>query len=451
VSLFERYILSCDATGFPIVITHVVSYTTLPTIAELHERVSEAQARLPLLRAYISGAYTRKPAFAVREKPFEPAEIVKECEPIGDEMAVLETELRIMCVRKAGDDTPLWRVAVYPGFVAVSCNHVVADGRGSLALLNAMVAPRDDPLSVYKLAKEDGTHKSYDATVMLRAGIGMLTKSIWRELVIPVLPQSVQRRFTRNDPWPGVCDVSPLGRDWGILAASVDADTLAKLAAVGKQRGIKTLHPMIETAYTAAVWAVFHANKPFQFVSNTPRSDRDVAKGHSAITSLYVSLLTRQHEFRGLDDLWGLARNSATFLRSSAADAVARQTLSMLKFIPDPEPKNDTTGWMKYLTDRASCPSPFFEGIMVSNLGRFQLPPNATDHVWGQASHPSAFAIGANVIGHAKGVRLTTIFWDSVPANSSQIDQMHRVWEKLMVLMADGAEGNVEELTRKCM
>ncbi|BEI81223.1 hypothetical protein CcaverHIS002_0203830 [Cutaneotrichosporon cavernicola] len=450
LSLFERYVLACDETGHPMIITHVVSYSKLPSLDELQERVLEAQSRLPLLRSVISGAYTCKPTFAVREQPFKPTEIVYECDAVGDAMAVLVAELKIMRARKAGAQTPLWRIGVYPGLVAVTCNHVIADGMGSLGLVAAMTAPRDDPLSVYALHMEEGTHRTYDETVMLRAGLGMIVKALWRELVIPILPRFIQRWVTRSEPWPGLCEASPLGRDWSILGASVDADTLGRLSAVGKQKGVKTLHPLIETAYTAAVWAVFHTDKPFHFIANTPRSDRNTSKGHSSLTGLYTSLFIRNHEFRARDDLWDLARDSAAFLLSPSAGVVARKIVSMLRFIPNTE-KNGTTGWMKYLTDRASCPSPFFEGIMVSNLGRFRLPPDAIDHIWGQACHPSSFAIGANVVGHTKGLRLTTVFWEGVPADSAQIAQVHRIWEKLICLMADGEEGTVEELTRRCM
>ncbi|GMK57073.1 hypothetical protein CspeluHIS016_0309130 [Cutaneotrichosporon spelunceum] len=456
LSLFERYALACDETGHPMAIAHVVSYTTPPPLDELHDRVRVAQARLPLLRSVITGAYSSKPAFAVRAQAFEPTEIVHVHSHEGtagememDAMDVLRAELRLMRTRKVDAHAPLWRIGLYPRFVAVTCNHVVADGMGSLALLAAMTAGREDPRSVYALAEEDGAHTSYDETVMLWAGLGMLARTLWRELIVPALPLAIQRWATSSEPWPGVC-ASPLGSEWAILGASVDADTLTRLSAVGKQKGVRTLHPLIDTAYTAAVWAVFNADERFHFIANTPRSDRKPELGHSAITGLYTTLFLRDHGLGASDDLWEIARDSAAFLLSPSAGADARRTVSMLRFVPGTT-KSGTTGMMQYLTDRASCPSPFFEGVMVSNLGRFTLPPGATDHVWGQACHPSSFAIGANVVGHAGGLRLTTVFWEGVPADNAQVARVHRIWERLVGLMADGVEGTVGELTQKCM
>lgn len=432
-------------------ITHVVTYSSLPTLDELHARVREAQQRLPLLNAIPEGARTRSPMLVVSE-PFDASDIVENCAGVGDATSVLKAELGRMQARKPHE--PLWRVGVYPaskgGYLALSCNHVLMDGRGSFRLLSALTASRDDPTSIFALPAEDGKHASYDATVMTAAGLGLLLKSVWREVIIPILPIWLQRVFTGNDPWPGVVD-SPLGHEWDILSAGVDADTAARLSKVGKEKGIKTLHPLIKAAYTAAVWAVFHTDEPLHLISNTPRSDRDLAMGHSAITSVYTSLLNLDHEVRGTDDLWTLARTAATFLRSKQADSVARQTFSMLRHLPDPKPKNGVTGWMQYLSDRAHCPAPFFESVMVSNLGRFALPEAATDYIWGQANHPSAYALGASVVGHQAGIRLTTNFWEGVPADSAKIENLHRIWERVVGLMADGTEGTIEEITRKCM
>lgn len=314
-------------------------------------------------------------------------------------------------LRVSANGTFLWRIVRYTshsslqlGFLAVTINHVISDGKSGLALFDGLLDSASGPASAESHADEHFP-PSLESTVDTRPGYRYMTNVIWNELIVPKLPSFISARVKQAPSWPGR---PPLIREARRSYAyiSLDATQTSNLKANGKCHQVDTLHPILEMAAVVALWSTFNAS---EIVCSTPISIRDTARGHPSITGNYVgNLETRHGSANGDDDFWARTRECSTWLKSDSGRRQAISAMGMLAHIPDGlndvEPSSSTpTGWESFLVDKMSrAPSTSLE---VSNLGYVRLSPSAESVTFAQTPSP-ATPVVVNAVGHPNGLSL---------------------------------------------
>ncbi|KAL1409318.1 hypothetical protein Q8F55_003299 [Vanrija albida] len=454
LTLFERYALATANTGNPMIINYVVQYPAaeIPAVqARLPDRIAYLQEQLPMLSARLVDTQTTKPGW--RAGPAWPTAAVLAAAgtppPQHGESELAAIQRAELERFRAHDFAagPVWSVRVFTtpdsahGYVSFITNHVVVDGTGALRLVTHLLSAAAPTIPAEPFA----SRAVYEKTHPIKPSVGFLLPVLWREIIVPNLPGFLQRKFSKGEPWPGIFE-SPLGKKLDMALAGIPADVVAKLKTAAKARGVATLHPVVQTAFAAAVWAVFHSDTEpaLRFVTNVPKSERNMDKGHSSI-GVYVALLESGGVMSGAQQFWAHARAEAKTLKAPRTLAKGRMVVGLLGWIPDtgvqPAPKGvegTTTGYERYLYERSTASAPFFESLMISNLGLWSLPEGATDGIWGQSNHPCALALGSSVYSHDGGLRCSTTFWEGAPATRAQVEHVHTVWMRLLERAADG-------------
>lgn len=466
--MHERYCLMRQNVGYPPIILHIVAYpvAALPSAQDLEARVNELQTALPMLHPRLADPHTNHPSYAQGDA-YPASDIVHETTftPVADKDAEsIEVYRTAMNSFNSLDPTsnPLWRVTLARpaddgdrAYLTLALNHLIADGRGSTLLLRVLTEDLGRPSAV---AQEDwATPTRFDDTISISPRVGFLLPIVFRELLLPKFPKFVQRPFLSGDPWPGQqVNGTPLEAEWDILLFSIPAERVGALKAAGKANGVRTLHPLLKMAYTAALWRVFGAGQPLHLAASTARDERDQALGHAPITHNYVSLIDWDVTLAPTDKFWARAREVAKKITSQAGIDEGRMTLGLLKHIPDPDvdasaPDFDPTrptGWEKYFVERASSSTPFRESVSLSNLGLIKLPPGAIEAWWGQTATFGA-AIMVNVIGHEGGVRISSAF-RIVATDKERTAKLHAVMQQILDRIAAGsvaADDTVDAVT----
>ena len=282
----------------------------------------------------------------------------------------------------------------------MTLNHVISDGKSGLALFIALTSGTAGSETLVQVQFPP----SLESTVDTRPGYRYMANVIWKELVIPKLPNFLAAAVRQAPCWPGR---PPAARNASRSYKHVflDAVQTVNLKANGKRHRVDTLHPILEMAAVAALWITFGAT---QIAHSTPISLRDVARGHPSLTGNYVGILESVFSVNSEDDFWEQARAFSTWLRSDTGREQAISAMGMLSHIPDglndvvsdsPTP----TGWETFLLDKvARTPSTSLE---VSNLGYTRLPPSVEGVTFAQTPSP-ATPVVVNAVGHPNGLSL---------------------------------------------
>ena len=374
-------------------------------------------------------------------------------EPSPDRIKEKETVLfdAIEQVEKADIHDPLWRTSTYtsptelgPAYLTVTADHALVDGRGLQLLVLALLCS-----DIAHLPSETLSDVAvFEDTIDIRPSYTHLVPAIWRQLLLPLLPHLVQNVFRNPPAWPSdEFKVGPTKVSGGKSLIDIEIDLVNRLKAVGKHRGVQTLHPIVKVAYLFATWSVFgrkHGDKatPFLLDSTTPRSERSPKLGHGYCTGNYVSSFSHHASFTESNDFWVEAVKVATNLTSASGQRFALGQMGLLAYLPDPDPATNTlepgpTGWENYFYALSEGLKPFMASISVSNLGYVNLPDGADDLIWSQGSSPFGPAIAANVIGHERGIRIVAVWREGSAVTRKQVDEMHRVYRKILERLTD--------------
>lgn len=353
----------------------------------------------------------------------------------------------------------LWRIVRYtsdsslqPGFLAVTINHVISDGKSGLALFNALLSAPDSDTVVVENSSDKGFPPSMESIVDCRPGYGYMSKVIWNELVVPKLPSFIADAVKQVPAWPGR---PPSDREVhrSYRLVSLDPSQTAKLKANGKRHGVDTLHPILEMAAAVSLWLTFGA---CEIATNTPISLRDVSRGHPIFTGNFSSNLESRISCSstGNDDFWQRAREFGMRLKSDAGRRQAISAMGMLAHIPDglndvPSDSPTPTGWETFLVDKMTrAPGASFE---VSNLGYTPLPQSTRSVTFAQTAN-LALPVCINAIGHGSGLSLL-IGWRAGAYAQGDLDggDFAKVFENVLSLLArdegDDAQDSNDRLT----
>ncbi|KAI5895068.1 uncharacterized protein SCHCODRAFT_02222986 [Schizophyllum commune H4-8] len=469
LSLHERFSLMRRNLSFPQPLTALIAYpaASLPTADFLSRRITELQEHFPLLRCEVVNAKTREPAFQQRATSYAPEEILRQAsftlvegsDGTQEKERILYNELDRMT--REDLTRPLWQVTLFTpsspsdrGYVALSADHILIDGKGLALLTQALLAPDISSLPTETLAQIP----LMEDTIDIRPPYSYLLPVVWQELLVPKLPSFLQSYVAQPKPWPGSnIQRSPAECEWGLSLLELAPSLVDALKSAGKVHEVKTLHPILKAAHFVAMWAVLAHNSPdipFPLKANTPRTERKASLGHAYCTSNYTASTDVQVQLKASDDFWATARYVAHALGSPEGIQNGRYNMGMLSFLPDPIPdpaKADTdrpTGWEEHFYGKLHGSDPFGGSLEVSNLGYAALPEGAEDLLWSSASWPCAPVLNANVVGHGNGLRIVTVWREGAAVTKEQVKEVEKVLRRVLERVAgnEAQESKLKDL-----
>ncbi|WVQ84984.1 hypothetical protein IAT38_007148 [Cryptococcus sp. DSM 104549] len=468
-TLHERFSLARRNAGFPPMITIAASYPSAaaaPTDAFLQKRVLELQEHFPLLNARMEGYRTTAPFQVLREKPWAPEDILSESTYVANEDSTVELERVIAregedAIHEDIDALPLWQVRRLTSppkdtvYIALTADHCVTDGRGILVLFDALLSPDISSLPFEKLE----AITRFEDTVPTKPSLAHALPIVFQHFILPYLPSFIQPYLAPYIAWPHTLIRGP-PTSFPPLSSlvSLSAPLISALKTTAKSHGVSTLHPVLKTAYSLAIYSRFRYTLPPPFIvrASSPRSERDPALGHAYCTANYVSSHRLDIQFGPAEDFWSYADKVAKDLRNPGAIARGRMGMGMLAHIPDgvvdpPHPTDAAhrpTGWESFFLDEADSDKPYGETLSFSNLGYARLPAGAKDMAWGQLPSPFAAAVATNVMGHEGGVKVMTVCMDGAAVGKDDVKELEKVFVQVLERLVEG-KTRMEELLAK--
>lgn len=461
MTLHERFSLTRQTIGHPTIITAALSYpsaSAAPSPAYLHDRIATLQAHFPLLYAQLHDVETRAPYFLPRDAPWHADAIFAEAPLESDSDDELGSAINQELYRFERADLwagPLWSVRLLTAesgraYLVLSTMHTIVDGRGTQLLLLALAG---EPEQLPTDAWNDFTRA--DDTINIKPSLGFLLPVAWRELVFPKLPWLLQSALSytplrgTSPIWPLVKEAadapkkpSPIDCQSETRFVSLEPALLAALKERGKAEGVSTLHPLLEAAVFAAMWAVLgptDATETFWVEVSTPRSERSEALGHAYCMGNYVSSQPFTSGLKPEDKYWDLARDVSAFNKSESGIASGRMQMGLLLHVPDPEPAvtaehpdRKVTGWETFFTTKARGANPYTSSACLSNLGFTKLPPRAESVAWAQTADALSSALSMSAIGSAGGLRIATSWKAGAIVDEKTLLRLHVVFEGVL-------------------
>ncbi|KAK4687163.1 hypothetical protein P7C73_g2954, partial [Tremellales sp. Uapishka_1] len=355
------------------------------------------------------------------------------------------------------DNRPLWQVTLFTSetgagkraYVALSVDHVLTDGIGIVLLTQALLSP-----DITALPIEDFSHlASLEETISVVPSWRNTIPIVWNALVLPKLPTFIQNYLRPSPTWPTECAKPPVECPTLLSFQHLPISLIDPIKALGKARGVLTLHPILKIAYLVSLWSLYRDTMPadtFNLFTRTMRSERRTSLNHSYCTMNYVSSVVYDFAASPTDDFWDRARAFSTYMRLDSTITDGRQQMGMLAYVPDPAHHVPTehapTGWEEFFLKDATSRKPPHEAVGMSNLGYTTLPPNAEDLMWAQGASPFGGGIGVSLIGHAKGVRISTGFRDGCVVDKVQVKRIEATFERVLQRLLEG-KSSLADLT----
>ncbi|ODO09918.1 hypothetical protein I350_02141 [Cryptococcus amylolentus CBS 6273] len=420
----EKHFLSRSRKGLPTIValgTAYCSSTQAPTRAFLAGRIGELQAHFPTL--YAQFGYGRGDMVATREEgPWSATMIIQDDQYSADSdtegdvftKLLLDEGNRMSRNVSSRDDGPLWRVGVHTHplrprvYITLTLDHVLADGHGVLNLLQALLAPSIADLPYERV--ED--IPSFEDTVD----------------VAP--PAAADRQGEPPSPyiWPSVPPKIMLSQATPSASIfSLSVEDLSLLKAAAKAHGVPTLHPVLKTIYSFALWSVYRLDSPsLRLASSTPRSERNLALGHAYCTGNYVCAHKFDISIYEGQNFWYVARRVLEQIADPVDLARARAASG-----PQPPPQPKPLG----------IPAPFTQSFSFSNLGLSSLPSGADDMSWLVVPTENGKGpLSVMVIGFERGLRVCTTWRDGGAVEIKEVKEVERIFMRVVRRLIEGKD-----------
>ncbi|PWN26304.1 hypothetical protein BDZ90DRAFT_233439 [Jaminaea rosea] len=334
------------------------------------------------------------------------------------------------------DSLPLWSVALYEdpqdpdsALVALSIHHVISDGKGSQAILRALLfgdgsldsstpAPSGEATPA-TLVAANGKGASQPQSIPPSSNKTLPMSPPFFKLIIPlalakfvmpklspVIPPPVRRTYTRKPAWPGL-RAKPNGKpsrnepplryldrtapertspelrlvtwdDWAMING---------VKQVSKAQGVKTIHSTIHACMVVALAAALkhHAGTDaYVYASETPVDHRHpLDKGHGQFTGNYIGVCWWREEVNRSTSFWEAARDYAALVSDEKKRRKALHSIGLLKYLKaSPENKKvvpgsteemvgaePATGWEQWWCEKSQGRRPHRVSAGLSNLG----------------------------------------------------------------------------------
>jgi hypothetical protein len=390
--------------------------------------------RYPLLSSDIIERGTGQFYFEPKHKRWTGDDILLDVNEVTTLADALEAET-VSLNELSFDRDPMWRVVRYTAghggkaYLVIWSDHTITDGRGLTRMVSALLDETDAslPTDPPAIARMDDNPDFQEPTTK--------PKAIQLNDYDPTIPA-----------WPrGSIKLNPMTVPSNTSLSSFSAARIAKLKEVGRSNGVQTLHAILNAVWLVALWSTFRqGDSPFAIETGSPRSERpSKPDGKQAwSTANYVSLFSCIATMSPSTQFWNLASDLSNALRSEEGITQGRQKIGALAKIPnDPVtlPNGVTvSGWEGYLINSAEVDVAYKEGLQVSNLGFFDLPPDAEDIVWKMNPSPFGPAVTVQLIGHRNGLGVSTAWREGSVVSTGEMDQVQSVVDSLIQRLIGG-------------
>ncbi|WWC88427.1 uncharacterized protein L201_003338 [Kwoniella dendrophila CBS 6074] len=460
LSLHERYSVMRRNAGFGNIVIAVFKYpnqSASPTRSFLENRIKELQEHFPLLCSDIKGARTSKPYFSKRQDPWSASDILFSANytPKSSKEEEIEhvysTELWMLPDNPDFYRKQQWKVRMLthptqpensPVYISLGLDHALVDGRGLIAICNALFAEDISSLPYEKLPSTT----SMDATINCKPSLSYMLPIVFQKLILPKFPNFIQYYFKSPAPWPSTnLRANPTLCPSAESILFLPPDLIGSLKTVAKQHNIKTLHPIFKAAFIAGIWSVFGQDKAQLPVhASSPRSERNPSLGHSHCLRNYTSSYGVDFNLTGSEDVWTMAKKMADDLQDAKILEESRMTMGMLSYVPDGDidpPHEDIhrpTKWEDYFLNEANSPTPYSNSLSLSNLGFTNLPNGAEDMVWGQEASPFTAPFNVGLVGHQAGVRMISYWREGSVVVKEEVKQLETAFATVLRKLVAG-------------
>lgn len=441
---YERYSLARANIGHPIVVTFVATFSSSSSgsISEpvLLQAITTLLSKYPLLRSVVKDRYTKTPSYQVLPLSITAEEVeegsisaikvlrIEEEDPLS----TLTTDQYLLRAQLKGESEfdlekgPLWEVLWVKGEkerLILAVNHVVSDGSGTrnlfgelLGLVNSLV--KGTNLATTQTIVNQVLPPSLESTIDLRPSYLFMIRTIFNVLVIPLLPlwlkpkEEVYYPFSSfASPSSSTTTTTPLyGTSTQIYSFTFPLSTVNALKEAGKLKGVKTLHPILNTCIVASLALAIQQSTPttnkdeLLITSVTPISLRSPTLNHPSATGNYISGLSSNFHIQPPpnNSFWTSTQTYSHQLSSISELETSKFEMGMLSFLSDSPtlPEEKETGWDKFLKEKKEGRSPFSKSFELSNLGVLREVGFGKEEVevcWVQTASPIGCALCLNV------------------------------------------------------
>lgn len=391
-----------------------------------------------LLRASVHGSTTKKPRFRLESTIHAEQVLKRKSLQSGDaaEASLLE-KLVQRELQDSGtgvhleDALPKWSVSLYEveerrdeALMALTIHHVIADGKGSQAILNTLLfGPTDDLVAGQVQAvqrEEKGKHEIAPQSIPPSSNKTLPMNPPFFKLIIPlalakyvmphlapVIPPPIRRTYTRKPAWPALrrkkngkpsrneppvrwLDPKPPSGDEkraGFRLVSFDSlDLVNDLKSNSKANGVKTIHPTLHATMIVALGVSLKVNSQtddWVYASETPINHRTASLGHGDYTGNFMGVAWWRSEIHPSTSFWEVARDYARTVSDEKKRRDALISIGLLKYLKaSPENKKveaattydmidaePATGWEKWWYEKSAGRRPHRVSAGLSNLG----------------------------------------------------------------------------------
>ena len=157
---------------------------------------------------------------------------------------------------------PLWRVTIYtasvdpesrPAYFAFTVDHALIDGRGALEFVRILL----EPDSIEHLPYEDfSTYFALSDHIKERPRLSSIISQVFGALVAPWLPFLVRRWLGFPPTYPTISQPPVVDCQWRCSFFDIDQTVVEKIKTLGKENGVRTLNPILQTAWAFALRSV---------------------------------------------------------------------------------------------------------------------------------------------------------------------------------------------------
>jgi hypothetical protein len=365
--------------------------------------------------------------------------------------------------------------------VTLIVHHILTDGVGARNLFAALLTEFTAELRSQSTAAVITGSKTQPANVMARAWTSMpfppanedtadirpsytrLLTAIWSDvspllskLIPPSVPLLSLLRPTVYTIWPNPPERSPHLAAPRIASIHVPAAIIQGVKDVARQKGVKTLHPVMQAVTLVALQVLFlsrksgtdKTNHSTQVKVSTPASMRDAKLGHPRACGNYVAGFNHVYPVSSLQSdvpshgsssslagaspsyanakakFWDVALDFAEDVSDPSQKQHAAQVFGMLAYISDTPPtltSNGTVegGWEKLLREMMESPEPFENSVELSNLGLFSTDEDC--HVEGKEGFEMAWAQSPSPAAESLCLNVSTCYHRNCPSLTENI------------------------------
>ena len=427
--LHERYGLTRYRVGTSVIVCVGAQLHTV-NVDELSSRISALIRDVAHLSSRVVDAGTTKPRFGPMPRPLDVSGVLVTTATTGKEGLdeLLNSEVGAFGAVCDVEKGPLWRVVVCHGnqtataTVMLSVQHVLADGRGTLNLFEALLAD-----TWQGEGTRHGVPPAGDKVLDCKPGWRYILPLGIREL----LPWGIGKRLL---PPPQYWPYAPRrpGPQGSRSLRRLVCVPVSPLKEAGKAHGVPTVHGVLHTAAFVAGWIALGRQGKLGLQSESP-----ISYSPKHLTGNFVGSFKYHAQLVGSHTFWGdEGVKYATRLARPQTKKEALYSIGSLALVPDSEATGEDgrTGWDAFFANAAA--SGFRNSFELSNLGAVRMGDGGKV-AWAQTLTPGSNAINLDILGHGGNVYIN-VGWREADVPHAEAERWLQAFQRVLNAVARG-------------